>query len=308
MKQYIRLMLGQKSIYAKECYDGRFIGADYGIKEDLSTKLPDNWKDFNQKYIPVYMNSHPGKTKIGAGLSCGQLWTICKGINIGDIILCPDGRGEYFVGEIASDYYYKENEILPHRRNVNWFKEKINRLTMTEELRNSTGSIGTVSNITKYSQEIETFIQGINKPKIITNDETIEDPSTFAMEKHLEDFLIENWENTELGKNYNIYTEDGEKIGQQYETEIGTIDILGISKDKKTLLVVELKRGRTSDVVVGQIQRYMGFIKEELAEAGQDVKGVLIALEDDKKLKYALSVTNNIEFYKYKIDFKLIKS
>jgi restriction system protein len=301
-------MLGQKSIYAKECYDGRFIGADYGIKEDLSTKLPDNWKDFNQKYIPVYMNSHPGKTKIGAGLSCGQLWTICKGINIGDIILCPDGQGEYFVCEIASDYYYKENEILPHRRNVNWFKEKINRLTMTEELRNSTGSIGTVSNITKYSQEIETFIQGIDKPKIITNDETIEDPSTFAMEKHLEDFLIENWENTELGKNYNIYTEDGEKIGQQYETEIGIIDILGISKDKKTLLVVELKRGRTSDVVVGQIQRYMGFIKEELAEAGQDVKGVLIALEDDKKLKYALSVTSNIEFYKYKIDFKLIKS
>jgi restriction system protein len=301
-------MLGQKSIYAKECYEGRFIGADYDIKEDLSTKLPDNWKDFNQKYIPVYMNSHPGKTKIGAGLSCGQLWTICKGINIGDIILCPDGKGEYFVGEVASDYYYKENEILPHRRNVNWFKEKINRLTMTEELRNSTGSIGTVSNITKYSQEIETFIQGINKPKIITTDETIEDPSTFAMEKHLEDFLIENWENTELGKNYNIYTEDGEKIGQQYETEIGIIDILGISKDKKTLLIVELKRGRTSDIVVGQIQRYMGFIKEELAETGQDVKGVLIALEDDKKLKYALSVTNNIEFYKYKIDFKLIKS
>jgi restriction system protein len=176
---------------------------------------------------------------------------------------------------------------------------------MTEELRNSTGSIGTVSNITKYSQEIETFIQGINEPKIITNRE---DPATFAMEKHLEDFLIKNWENTELGKFYNIYTEDGEKIGQQYETEIGTIDILGISKDEKTLLVVELKRGHTSDVVVGQIQRYMGFIKEELAEAGQDVKGVLIALEDDKKLKYALSVTNNIEFYKYKIDFKLIKS
>jgi restriction system protein len=301
-------MLGQKSIYAKECYDGRFIGADYGIKEDLSTKLPDNWKDFNQKYIPIYMNSHPGKTKIGAGLSCGQLWTICKGINIGDVILCPDGQGEYFVGEITSDYYYKENEILPHRRNINWFKDKINRLTMTEGLRNSTGAIGTVSNITKYSQEIETFIQGNNKPKIITSDETIEDPSTFAMEKHLEDFLIENWENTELGKNYNIYTEDGEKIGQQYETEIGRIDILGISKDKRTLLVIELKRGRTSDVVVGQIQRYMGFIKEELAEAGQDVKGVLIALEDDKKLKYALSVTNNIEFYKYKIDFKLIKS
>jgi len=37
------------------------------------------------------------------------------------------------------------------------------------------------------------------------------------------------------------------------------IDILAVSKDQKELLVVELKKGRASDVVVGQIQRYMGF-------------------------------------------------
>ena len=68
------------------------------------------------------------------------------------------------------------------------------------------------------------------------------------------------------------------------------------------------KGGRTSDVVVGQIQRYMGFIKEELAEQDQNVKGIIIALDDDKKIKYALNVTNNIEFYRYKIDFKLFKN
>ena len=84
--------------------------------------------------------------------------------------------------------------------------------------------------------------------------------------------------------------------------------ILAISKDKKTLLVVELKRGRASDRVVGQIQRYMGYVKDELAEADQQVKGVIIALEDDLRIRRALSVAQNIEFYRYQLSFKLNKS
>jgi len=35
---------------------------------------------------------------------------------------------------------------------------------------------------------------------------------------------------------------------------------------------VELKKGRASDVVVGQIQRYMGYVLQELAEEHQKVK------------------------------------
>jgi len=294
MKQYFRIMLGSKSIYAEECHKGNFIGADYGINEDLAENLPDNWKEFNAKYISVYLSTHSGKTKIAAGLSCGQLWTICKGLKIGDVVICPDGSNSYYIGEITSDYYFKKGEKLPHRRVVKWLSVKIDRINMSAELKNSTGAIGTVADITKYSKEIETFIQGDNKPKIIVTDETVEDPLIFAMEKHLEDFLIENWSQTELGKYYDIFMEDGDIIGQQYKTEIGDIDILGISKDKKTILVVELKKGRTSDVVVGQIQRYMGFVKEELAEPDQNVKGIIIALDDDKKIKYALKVANNI--------------
>ncbi len=52
----------------------------------------------------------------------------------------------------------------------------------------------------------------------------------------------------------------------------------------------------------------MGYVKEELAEPGQDVKGVIISLDEDLRLKRALSVTNNIEFYSYKVSFSLRKS
>ena len=178
---------------------------------------------------------------------------------------------------------------------------------MSEALRNSTGSIGTVSEISKYAEEIEMLIGGTKPPTIISTDDTVEDPSVFALEKHLEDFLAQNWKQTELGKDYDIYEEDGELVGQQYPSDTGPIDILAISKDKKALLVVELKKGRASDNVVGQIQRYMGFVKGELAEDNQTVKGVIIALEDDLRIKRALSVTNNIEFYRYQVSFKLFK-
>ncbi len=46
-------------------------------------------------------------------------------------------------------------------------------------------------------------------------------------------------------------------------------------------MIVEPKWGRVSGSVVGQVQRYMGYVQEELAEDNQVVKGVIIAPEDD---------------------------
>jgi restriction system protein len=139
-------------------------------------------------------------------------------------------------------------------------------------------------------------------------DESVENPMAFALEKHLEDFLVANWGQTELGRNYDIYEEDGECIGQQYITDTGPIDILAIRKDKRELLVVELKKGRAADSVVGQVLRYMGYVAQELAENDQTVKGVIIAQEEDQRIRRALSVTPNVVFYRYQVSFKLLPS
>lgn len=179
---------------------------------------------------------------------------------------------------------------------------------MSDSLKNSTGSAGTVSNISKFSEEIERLITGNLPPTIISNDETVEDPTVFALEKHLEDFLVKNWKKTLLGKKYDVFEEDGELVGRQYPTDTGAIDILAGSKDKKELLIVELKKGRASDVVIGQIQRYMGYALEELATENQIVKGAIIALEEDIRIRRALAVTSNIEFYRYQVSFKLFKN
>lgn len=301
-------MLGRRSMYAQDCREQGYIGAGFSISQDLAGNLPEDWKDFNNQFIPVYLGANPDKSKIAAGLSCGSLWVICKKIQIGDIILSPNGKGKYFVGEVQSEYRYVPDANQPHQRQVHWLDDMIDRSDMSDALRNSTGSIGTVCQISKYRDELEGLIKGeVPKSILFSSDETVEDPAVFALEKHLEDFLVTNWSQTPLGKDYDIYQEE-DNIGRQFPTDTGPIDILAISKDKQEVLVVELKKGRASDSVVGQIQRYMGYIAEEIAEDNQRVRGVIIALEDDLRIRRALKVAPNIDFYKYEVRFDLIKS
>ncbi|MBY0382306.1 MAG: endonuclease NucS [Xanthobacteraceae bacterium] len=304
---YFRIMLGAKSVYAHQCHEEKWFGGGWGITQNLTGELTEDWREFNAKFIPIYLAANPGKSKVAAGLACGMLYTICKGIKQGDTVLCPDGKGAYWIGKVVSDYQYTPGQPLPHRRKVDWLSKTILRPEMSDGLRNSCGAIGTVSNITKHAVEIEGFIAGSALPALIATDELVEDPSVFALEKHLEDFLVANWAATELGKSYNIFVDEGEAVGQQYPTDTGPIDILALSKNGKELLVVELKKGRASDAVVGQVQRYMGYVLDELAENGQTVRGCIIALEDDLKLRRALRATTNIDFYRYEVSFKLKK-
>jgi RecB family endonuclease NucS len=125
----------------------------------------------------------------------------------------------------------------------------------------------------------------------------------FYLEKQLEDFIIQNWDHTDLGKKYDLIIEEGVLLSQQYRTDIGPMDIL--AKDKKTgsYVVIELKKNQTSDDTIGQVARYMGWVEEKLKD--KNVKGIIIAHSFDKKLEYALKRINNVEVYIYEVDFRL---
>jgi restriction system protein len=83
------------------------------------------------------------------------------------------------------------------------------------------------------------------------------------------------------------------------------LDILAKSKDGKTLLVIELKLRRASDNVLGQVQRYMGSVKQDLEE-GQQVRGLIIGDEMDQRLRLALEVAPDLSFMRYEMDFRLL--
>lgn len=137
----------------------------------------------------------------------------------------------------------------------------------------------------------------------VSNPSSLVNQGAFYLEKQLEDFIIDNWDSTELGNQYDLIVEEGELKSQQYRTDIGQIDIL--AKDKKTgsYVVIELKKGQTSDDTVGQIARYMGWVEDELGD--KSVKGVIIAQSFDKKLQYALKRVSGVEVFIYEINFRL---
>ena len=91
MRDYFRVMLGKGSMYADVCRQQGFIGSHFGIDQDLTIFLGDDQREFNQQVRPIYLGAFPEKSKGSAGLSCGFLWTISKGIQVGDIVLSPNG-------------------------------------------------------------------------------------------------------------------------------------------------------------------------------------------------------------------------
>lgn len=69
----------------------------------------------------------------------------------------------------------------------------------------------------------------------------------------------------------------------------------------------ELKRGRTSDRAVGQVLRYMGWVRSNLIDPVDDVEGlIIVGLKEDPNLKYAISEIPKVRFMMYKVDFQLI--
>jgi len=128
----------------------------------------------------------------------------------------------------------------------------------------------------------------------------------FGLERHLQNFMYDNWGRIPLGQQWDLYEQDGEIVGYEYNTnEIGKIDLLAKHKTKPRWLVIELKRGQTSDETVGQVLRYMGWVEENLAEDGDSVHGLIIAREPDAKIRFALKNTKNVGFMCYRVDFFL---
>lgn len=125
----------------------------------------------------------------------------------------------------------------------------------------------------------------------------------FYMEQQLEDFIIRNWDETEFGKKYNLIYEDGELRSQQFQTDIGRIDILAKEKSNDNYVVIELKRNQTSDDTVGQVTRYMGWIQDKFKD--ENVKGVIVAGKYDEKLYYAQRMLPNVEVFLYEVNFRL---
>lgn len=128
----------------------------------------------------------------------------------------------------------------------------------------------------------------------------------FGLERHLHDFLFDNWNQTALGKEWQIYGFPGDPAaGYEFACTAGRIDLLARHRSERKWLVVELKRDDTSDAVIGQVLRYIGWVKLNLADPGDEVRGLVIAPSIDSGLTYALASLPTVSAMTYQVDFKL---
>jgi restriction system protein len=137
----------------------------------------------------------------------------------------------------------------------------------------------------------------------ITTSRDIESQPEFALETHLEKFIYDNWDKISWGSKLELYKTE-EQDGRQFPAGPWSIDFLAVDKNSNDLVVIELKKGKTSDATVGQIQAYINWVKENVANMGQDVRGIIIAKEVDDRLKYAVKNLKYIEIKTYKVDFR----
>jgi hypothetical protein len=132
----------------------------------------------------------------------------------------------------------------------------------------------------------------------------LESESEFALESHLEEFLDQNWDNIDFGMRLEKYTTE-EQSGRQFPAGPWSVDFLCIDKETDDLVVVELKRGKTSDATVGQILRYIGYVKKNVAKPSQKVRGIIIAKGVDDSLRYAIETSPHVSVLIYRVGFKL---
>lgn len=123
----------------------------------------------------------------------------------------------------------------------------------------------------------------------------------FAYERDLQSYLAKNLDQIEPGL---TLFEDELSNGVEYPAGRRRIDILAQDKNG-ALVVVELKVARSYDRVVGQILNYVSWVKENLADPSQRVRGVIIGRKITEDLQLACKFISDLTLMEYELSVTL---
>ncbi len=117
-------------------------------------------------------------------------------------------------------------------------------------------------------------------------------PSSISLERDLRDHIAYDPSIVEPGLKLRC---------KEYPTDVGNIDVL-CEDANGTLVVIELKKDRASDAVVGQALRYMGWLQKT---EKRDVRGIIVVGGRDDRLLYAVAPVPTIKLMYYQVHFEI---
>ena len=209
-----------------------------------------------QELANVVASTYPDKPPGTKGLITNMVWAFYHEVSPGDLVIARRGlKTLAAIGKVTQSAIYSPGKI-PNVDHANILGVSWQAAPRDKAFPNIVFLRPTLAEIS--DAEFQEFIEGV--PLAPESLEEIEDHNAFVLEKYLEDFIVSNFRAIFKG-DLTIY-EDSEGNGQQYYTEVGPIDILAVELKSKSFVVIELKKGRSSDQVIGQVLRYMGWVKK----------------------------------------------
>ncbi len=176
----------------------------------------------------------------------------------------------------------------------------------SQQLRNGLRRLGW--SVQETTSEVRLIPPGSPATGVLGGDDDSGEAETpeaaFGLEFQLRDFIAQNIGAIDVkGKRLRLYVDPTGRDGIEFPTAVGPIDILAVD-DSGAFFVFELKRARSPDRAIGQLTRYMGWVRQTIGK-DREVNGVIVAKEISDSLHYAVSVVPNVSLFEYEVEFRL---
>jgi len=234
----------------------------------------------------------------------------------------------FLMKDMANDFAMKKGDRITKDQVISWFNDKYSKIklgTITAHLVRMSTNAKSRHHYNAKPIEDDLFYQidgstyrlfdAENDPSpLVKGAQTVEEANEaeseideekneFAYEKDLQNFLSRNLSIIE--PELRLFEDDG-ITGIEYPVGGRYIDILALDKNNN-YVVIELKVSRGYDRVVGQLLRYVTWVKKHQADEGQSVRGIIIAREISEDLSLACDGLPNVELFEYQLSITLNK-
>lgn len=240
---------------------------------------PKTWDLTNKDFLKEqYRKKFPSDPNMRINQNVGQINRFVNEMKVGDLVISPYMDNRLLIGKIESDLYFKSDSTSPYpwRKSVKWFKEKIDRHTLSVPLQNTLRSSLTCFNVNS-ADEILIQLGLLDKKELTISDSLTEPISNFELIRKR--FLELDATEFEYLVSFLLRTlgfEPTQEIGKVGDGGIDFEGILDVSGVASINLQVQVKRYDKGVIGEKEIRHFRGALKK-------DFQGCFITLSSFNK-------------------------